>query len=229
MDYIMLKNHLEIDISFPHNIRRLSEELATIPARNGRSQPRWRRDSRATELSVPAARVAGHTEVKAGLLGVIRSINRNKKNGEKMKPPLVFWFLSMFFCVFCFSISLTFWQPVLFAPCRKKVFSVDSYRLGAAAALVPAESSVVGSDVVHIGVWRCWVRLKESKPSLIDALEWLFPWLHLRKPLIRRSWNGVVAMTELCSNFFTSCCDRPFIFSRKMLTEKNKRICHWTI
>lgn len=104
----MLKNHLEIDISFPHNIRRLSEELATIPARNGRSQPRWRRDSRATELSVPAARVAGHTEVKAGLLGVIRSINRNKKNGEKMKPPLVFWFLSMFFCVFCFSISLTF-------------------------------------------------------------------------------------------------------------------------
>ena len=120
MDYIMLKNHLEIDISFPHNIRRLSEELATIPARNGRSQPRWRRDG-ATELSVPAPRVAGHTEVKAGLLGVIRSINRNKKNGEKMKPPLVFWFLSMFFCVFCFSISLTFWQPVLFAPCRKKV------------------------------------------------------------------------------------------------------------
>eukprot|EP00434_Breviolum_minutum_P014680 symbB.v1.2.012945.t1/scaffold872.1/size254027/5 len=50
---------------FPELSKSLLEELATIPARNGRSQPRWRRDSCATELSVPAPRVAGHTEVKA--------------------------------------------------------------------------------------------------------------------------------------------------------------------
>ena len=135
-----------------------------------------------------------------------------------------FLVLSMFFCWFCAFISLIF--DHLFC---SHVFPVDSYLLGAAAALVPAESSVVGSDVVHIGVWRCWVRLKELKPSLIDALEWLFPWLHHRKPLIRRK-----ILKRSCSNdwvvfkLFSSCCDRPFIFLRKMLTA-NRRICHWTI
>lgn len=29
-------------------------------------------------------------------------------------------------------------------------------------------------------------------------------------------------MTELCSNFFSSCCGRSFIFLRKMLTEKKQ-------
>ena len=118
---------------------------------------------------------AGRWHRGEGRCNIAKQKKERDVDDETMMKPIVFF---VFFFVPFFLIPWL--SDHLFCLHRAIVFPRWRLSQGSATALVPAESSVVGSDAVHISVWRCWVRLKEQNLGPIDALESLF---HLTQPM----------------------------------------------